>query len=399
MARTKNTARPSSYRLWPQSGSSYFVLPRRALRYVEDEHRAKAACHSMTGAFAQAGDLLRKPVILQEVCKYLIGHSLYVSLVCKAWKHCYEVAAAESELAVVVDIVGKVTERVGALHVTLYRAVFASAATVEYANEDYLDLNSNGMTRSAGKHGSLDAVARFYELDGRWDGNLTIGAAARGDVKLLQFLLLNDCSYDVRKLADAVGRGGSVELFTWLLESGKVTNEQWCEDSSNIQSSRLITNTLIAAVKAGHLHMCKHLLQLQANRGLTVATELVAYAAAKTRNKQLLQWLQTDSGLTVNEALLFQFATDVPKQDLATVLWLLEQGYALPTDCYTGMLLFENCNFLLEVTWGAVWPDQLGHTSLNRCWCAAAVAWARAEGCAAPVLAVEPDIGADGGDH
>jgi hypothetical protein len=159
-----------------------------------------------------------------------------------------------------------------------------------------------------------------------------------GDVKLLQFLLLIDCSYDVRKLADAVGRGGSVELLTRLLESGKVTNEQWCEDSSSIQSSRLIANTLIA-VKAGHLHMCKHLLQLQANRSLTVATELVAYAAAKTRNKQLLQWLQTDSGLTVNEALLFQFATDVPKQDLATVLWLLEQGYALPTDCYTGMLL------------------------------------------------------------
>jgi hypothetical protein len=175
MARTKYTARPSSYQLWPQSGSSYFVLPRRALRYVEDEHRAKAPCHSTAGEFAQAGDLLRDPGILQEVCKYLIGHSLYVSLVCKAWRHCYEIAAAESELAVVVDIVGKVTERVGALHVTLYRAVFASAATVVYLN-----LNSNGMTRSAGKHGSLDAVARFYELDGRWDGNLTIGAAARG---------------------------------------------------------------------------------------------------------------------------------------------------------------------------------------------------------------------------
>jgi hypothetical protein len=48
---------------------------------------------------------------------------------------------------------------------------------------------------------------------------------------------------------------------------------------------------------------------------------------------------------------------------------------------------------------GAIWPDQLGHVTHNRCWCAAAVAWARAEGCAAPVRAVDPDIGADDGDY
>jgi hypothetical protein len=48
---------------------------------------------------------------------------------------------------------------------------------------------------------------------------------------------------------------------------------------------------------------------------------------------------------------------------------------------------------------GAVWPDQLGHVTLNRCWCAAAVVWARAEGCAAPVLDVNADaIDADDGD-
>jgi hypothetical protein len=48
---------------------------------------------------------------------------------------------------------------------------------------------------------------------------------------------------------------------------------------------------------------------------------------------------------------------------------------------------------------GAVWPDQLGHSTLDRCWCAAAVAWARAEGCAAPALAVDADDGADDGDY
>jgi hypothetical protein len=48
---------------------------------------------------------------------------------------------------------------------------------------------------------------------------------------------------------------------------------------------------------------------------------------------------------------------------------------------------------------GAAWPDQLGHSTLDRCWCAAAVAWARAEGCAAPALAVDADDGADDGDY
>jgi hypothetical protein len=53
---------------------------RPALQYFEDELGAKAACHATAVASAQASDLLRNPSILQEVCKYLIGHSLYVSL-------------------------------------------------------------------------------------------------------------------------------------------------------------------------------------------------------------------------------------------------------------------------------------------------------------------------------
>jgi hypothetical protein len=40
---------------------------------------------------------------------------------------------------------------------------------------------------------------------------------------------------------------------------------------------------------------------------------------------------------------------------------------------------------------GAAWPQVLANAENNRCWCAAAVAWARAEGCAAPVLAVDAD--------
>jgi hypothetical protein len=40
---------------------------------------------------------------------------------------------------------------------------------------------------------------------------------------------------------------------------------------------------------------------------------------------------------------------------------------------------------------GAVWPDVLGDKLHDHCWCAAAVAWARAEGCAAPVLDVYSD--------
>jgi hypothetical protein len=81
--------------------------PRGALQYSRDENTgetdAKAACHSTAEASAEAGELLRDPGILQEVCKHLIGHSLYVSLVCKGWQRCYELAAAESELALAAE--------------------------------------------------------------------------------------------------------------------------------------------------------------------------------------------------------------------------------------------------------------------------------------------------------
>jgi hypothetical protein len=122
-------------------------------------------------------------------------------------------------------------------------------------------------------------------------------------------------------------------MLTWLVDKHFV-GLQYIKNS--VQCDQFATDTLIAAVEAGHQHMCKHLLQLQDDISL-VAAERVAYAAASTRNKQLLQWLLTDSGLTVSESALFQYATAVQQhEDLATVLWLLEQDYILPEDRYTG---------------------------------------------------------------
>jgi hypothetical protein len=181
MARTKMTLRRSSGGLWSREDNSHRFKTRRALRYVEDEQGAKTARHASEVTFAQAGDALLSPGILQEVCTYLTGHSLYVSLVCKAWKHCNELAAAESELTVLAGFWLIATPmRVGASNVTLYKAAFESAATVKFAHDNRVSLTDSAVTRSAGKHGSLEALAKFYELDGSWDGNLTNGAAARG---------------------------------------------------------------------------------------------------------------------------------------------------------------------------------------------------------------------------
>jgi hypothetical protein len=378
MARTKvcGVKRYMGMELPRDTHSAY--RQRGALQYLEGEQGAKATAV----ASAQARDILREPGILQEVCKYLAGHSLYIALVCRAWKRCYEVAAAESELRLArrEHEYGNIDQ---ALHITLYKAAFASAATVRHAFMNGLNLSDRAVIRSAGKHGSLEALAEIYELNGIWDGTLTHGAAARGmhafafihdrhkhvlpgphysivvsqrimavplsstvlqsralmlsfvqcgvagELKLLQFLLLNNCPYDHEKLACAAARSGSVELLTWLVDKHVVLLQYI---KSSIQGSKIATGTLVAAVEAGHLHMCKHLLQLQKHISL-VAADRVAYAAARTRNEQLLQWLQTDSGLIVSEPALFEYA--VEQQDLATVLWL-EQGFKLPEDRYTG---------------------------------------------------------------
>jgi hypothetical protein len=115
---------------------------------------------------------------------------------------CYQLAAAESELTFAAEQDdddsdadqpegGSTTEkRVGALHVTLYKAAFASAATVKYAYENGLDLDDGAVIRSAGKHGSLEALAKNYELEGSWDDVLPTGAAARG---MCAFAGLHDC--------------------------------------------------------------------------------------------------------------------------------------------------------------------------------------------------------------
>eukprot|EP00953_Heterococcus_sp_UTEX-ZZ885_P027076 14574-Heterococcus_DN1.PRE.1 len=433
---TKITARPSSGGLWLARAryGHYIKEKRRALQYLEEEDDeefeeggASAACYSTEAALSQVGELHCNPVVLQEVCRYLVGHSLYVSLVCKSWKDCHEIAAAQTEptFAVVPDDdddgddsdvdctqadIAK-EKRVGSANITLYQAAFASAATAVWAYENDLDLNDDAVTRSAGKYGSLEALVQIYKLDGTWDGALTNGAAARGccltfddtlaaTTQCITGSVALQCPYDQRDLASAAARSGSIELFTWLLDTGVIKVIEHYHVDDYVLYSSFIRDSLIAAVEAGHLHMCKHLLQLLDNAGL-IAADCVAYAAAKTRNKQLLQWLQADSGLTVSESDLFQYATEVPKQDLATVLWLLEQGYTLPKEHQTDAGCKESDVPLAKLLRerGAVWPDQLGHSALDRCWCAAVVAWARAEDCAAPALAVDADDGADDGDY
>jgi hypothetical protein len=128
------------------------------------------------------------------------------------------------------------------------------------------------------------------------------------------------------------------------VDTGVVRHDQHSDGSNNLlnESRQFATDTLIAAVAAGHLHMCKHLQQLQEDISL-VAAARVAYVAARTRNKQLLQWLLTDSGRTVSEAALFEHASAVLQfKDLETVLWLLEQGFKLPEDRYTGAYFESN---------------------------------------------------------
>jgi hypothetical protein len=51
---------------------------------------------------------------------------------------------------------------------------------VRYAYYNGLDLKDEAVTISAGKYGSIEALATMYELDGNWDAALTKGAAARG---------------------------------------------------------------------------------------------------------------------------------------------------------------------------------------------------------------------------
>jgi hypothetical protein len=173
---------------------------------------------------SQAGDILRNPGILQEVCRFLTDHSLYVSLVCKDWKHCYELAAAESELNVIdPEVVEGVdsdyedtkvlqVKQIGAMHVTLYKAAFASAATVQCAQRNGLSLTNIAVTRSAGKHGSLKALAEVYELRGNWDSSLTEGAAARGMRTFSYIIAIVDAAQHSiqspsRKLTAAASKG------------------------------------------------------------------------------------------------------------------------------------------------------------------------------------------------
>jgi hypothetical protein len=82
-------------------------------------------------------------------------------------------------------------EKDSSSHITLCKA----AATVKYADENGLDLDDGAVIRSAGKHGSLKALAKIYELNGNWNSSLTNGAAARGMCALAAF---HDCHSSCR---------------------------------------------------------------------------------------------------------------------------------------------------------------------------------------------------------
>jgi hypothetical protein len=297
------------------------------------------------------------------------------------------------------------------------------------------------MCASAAKSGGVEVLTWLQQQGAVFNAATSLSAAEGGQLQALQFLHTQGCVIEPRRVCHAAALRGDIPMLQFLhsiscltidslvliyaARDGSVELMQWLQDHGAAVSQM----TLLYAITYGHLPLCQHLLAA----GCTLTEHAVQ---AATSRLDMLQWALAE-GAQLNVGVMRAAAwhasdlelcqylrsagcpwdDTVVGRDLAVVQWLVnngcpqhhrssgiaaaqaphgtellmhlqQQGAVWSAADLTDMLQAGGAHFRLDIPqWlrqqGAQWPAVLRYE--NRPWPAAAVEWARAEGCTAPL--------------
>jgi hypothetical protein len=398
------------------------------------------ATRAQKRAFVDSSNPLNHAGILKLVLSNLLGQGLFVTLVKKSWRACFEKLAPKGQQLTF--------PRAHSSICTSYAAVFASSARVCLAHEWGLHLNAYKSEFYIGKCATIETLKTAQQLGLAMTPVVARGAAVSGSLPKLAWL----CDEQHCPLPGDIGEeaveGGSVEMLQWLTQKGYVFSARTTISAAsrppNVPVLQYLQDegcewddlTAAGAVHAGDLEQLKWLHQHGAilggiearhtprsggvsifawlqQQGFQFNGDFVTWAAWYG-NLQLCKWLHSagcpwghaacsaaaqhghievlqflhENGCPWDAESMLYKAVVAEHNNVDMLQYIWDQGVQADAAKLKELLNDAGSRDLLELAkWlrekGAQWPEKLGR-SFSTSWCDKAVAWARAEGCTAP---------------
>jgi hypothetical protein len=308
---------------------------------------------------------------------------------------------------------------------TLYSAVVASPTTARLACSCGLDIHHNYKLQvSAGLHADIQTLAALRELGMPLNGIVVEAVAQSGRLSVLQQLLTEEQRGSLRSsdISYYAARSGSISMLNWLRAEGCEFNHRTC----------------VGAAQGRQLAALQHL----RSEGAEWDAEEMGCEAAMGGSIEVVEWLRQEQGIEFNSTSIMwaadggqiamcqhlrsigcEWTEDACAQAVMrgyfdTLCWLRENGCpwnvyevsmaavdlsnievldyseVLDAELLTDLLAYAgSCNSLEAAQWlrqrGAEWPVVLRDTTSTQGdgeqWSDDMIAWARAEGCDAPL--------------
>jgi hypothetical protein len=250
---------------------------------------------------------------------------------------------------------------------TLMRAVSASPSCLRWADSCGLclhDHNVENQQQLIGRYGDKDTLREAKHLGMLLIGTL-VGAAEAGSLAKVQALVEEfKCSIFGDSIA-AAAFYGHLEICQFLAAQQPQYLLELKPDLRQFILQKQTERACSNAALAGHVETLQFWLHKAAQIGFTAAPHLACQLAVQAGRINVLQCLQ-QQGLFTDDAPLLQLA-------------LIDAG------CYCQLAVAQ---WLRQQ--GAEWPAKLGRTEYYNIpamqWPAAAVEWARSEGCTSQLL-------------
>jgi hypothetical protein len=188
------------------------------------------------GIMTQRHPLL-EPAVVAHIFKFVgAGHCLFIAALSKIYKQVYE--KLDDQTLKVLNDRDWPQEVVCTAHMTLYRAVFASAACLEWVSSARwahglwlspvcsMPARQRVIERCAGEYADIETLQAARAIRLRFSEDVVLGAARSGSLAKLKYLFnerqrhseLSD--WATRRVCELAARSGNVELLQWLKKQG-----------------------------------------------------------------------------------------------------------------------------------------------------------------------------------
>jgi hypothetical protein len=287
----------------------------------------KRATVAITAPLDDAGILLHVLNILGP------GHHIFISVVSKAWRESYARVASMQMAGLTYwydDEPALLTVSPG---MTLYSAVFASAATIRMAHKHglapHLEGYNDKLGRIAGRIADVGTLQAAHQLGLQLTDDVLFGAAecSKFSVDKLDWLHMDRSCELFEDVSCYAARSGSIETLSWLKDHGSVFTVDTCE----------------GAAAGAHVHVLQYLRHERCEWD-----ESVCAIAARRGLLTTLQWLH-EQGCPWSADYICADAAGSGSMEM--LLYLKQQGCGFNVETMAGAARqgqLAICQYLME---------------------------------------------------